>query len=325
MRLILLFTLLYSLIPTLSLGEEKHTVGTEYTVGKQSCEDFEYAENWYNNYDRNGAYAHIIGKHATGLYGTCLVLKGIATNDDATKRQGLALLDWLTDEHSGMNSVTDMFFLAKYRSSGGRFTKKTEVRNIDMAIRAFIRVLFFIKLDKDYPGGDSESEKLDQMEIVSHAKIPTLYGIKLKYGLKGSHNRYLKQSPSYEGDKAKLKLYLEPNTDPAVMDPAYSDLGVITDSFNQMISSSQACLDLPYKHYHRKDIYNYYQQRCRILNSSGYALLPLEEKRQEALIDKTCSQDVLTCDKYMDVYNEMDNLVKDTIEKLRAVPNPWLQ
>ena len=322
MRLIFLslFTLFYSLIPALSLA-------TEYTVGKSTCEDFEYVENWYNNYDREGNYAHIEGKNATGLYGICLVLKGIASKDESTKQQGLNLLYRQTDKHSGINSVSAMFFLAQYIETGGAFNYEVDERNIDMAIRAYRRVLLFISIDKDYPwGGYSEDEKQDQIEIVSINMIPSLYHIKFEYGWIGSHNRYLQQSPSYEGDKASLKLYLEPNTDHAVLDPAYSDLNVITDSLHQMISSSQACIDLPYKsHYHRQDIYHFYQQRCRIFNRLGHALLPLEEKRQETLLDKSCSEDVLACDKYMDVYQQINSIIKDTKDELKTIPNPWTQ
>ena len=310
--------LLFSLIPTLSLAEER------YTVGRQSC-DFEFAENRYNNYDREGAYAHIIGQLTTSLYGSCLVLKGIETHDDASKRQGLALLDWLTDEHSGMNSVSAMFFKAQYIETGGAFNYDVDEGNIDRAIRAYTRVLFFIKLDKGYPSKYSESERRDQMEIVSINMIPSLYHIKFEYGWIGSHNRYLQQSPSYKGDKASLKLYLEPNTDPAVQDPAYSDLRVITDSLSQMISSAQACIALPYKHYHRKNIYDDYRRQCEIFNRLGKTLLALEEKRQEFLINKPCSKDVLQCEGYMAVHKEIDKVLKEMTEKLYETPNPWLQ
>ena len=286
----------YSLIPTLGLA-------TEYTVGEKSCEDFEYAENWYHNYLKEGGYAHIEGKYATELYGICLVLKGIVTQDDATKRQGLALFDWLTDQHSGINDVSAMFFLAEYHESGGRFNGNIEVKNIDIALWGYSRILSFtqINIDEDYPwGGYSEAEREEQaqIEIVSHAKIPLLYGYRVFY---------------YYLEWITNRAYLEWSTNRAYLE-------WITNELYQMISSSYACIDLPYKYYYERDIYNYYQQGCRIFNILGKDLWPLETKRQEALIDKTCSKDVLTCGKYMDVYKQINSIIEDTISELKAIP-----
>ena len=311
MRLSLLIALFFSLTPTLSLAEEI------YKVGRRICDNFKRAEEWYHNHHESEAYT------AIGMYGQCLVLKGIVTNDEAMKGQGLIILDRHTGDY-GFNDVPSMFFLAEYRKTGGTFAPKTDEAAIDRAIRAYEKTLLFINIDSTYPNRYLASESILQMEIVSYERIPKLYGFKIKFGLTGSHNRYLNDSPSYTGDKSKLNFYLAQHRDPAILDPNYSDLPVIIDSINQMISSSEACLNLRYKAlYHRQEIYNYYQKRCNIFKLSGQALLPLEHSRQDYLYNKSCAKDVLKCSEYMEVYNQMGNVIQDTIKQLKAIPNPW--
>ena len=311
MRLSLLISLFFYLSPSLSLA------GESYTVGRQPCENFQRAEEWYHNHHEHEAYSAIT------LYGICLTLKGIATNNEGVRNQGLIILDRHNDETDGFNDVNAMFFVAEYLQTNGKFDGTTDEGNIDMAIRAYYRTLLFINVAREYPADYWTSEAEDQMEIVSYQKIPMLYAYKINFGRIGSHNRYLNESPSYTGDKRDLNFYLAQHRDPAILDPNYSDLPVIIDSLNQMISSSETCLNLPFKSYHRREIYNFYQKKCKIFNHLGHALLPLEQSRQEVLYNESCAEDVLQCDEYMEVYNQMDDVVQDTITQLKSIPNPW--
>ena len=264
MRLSLLFILfLIILRPYLSLAVE------DYTVGRRSCGNFQRAEHDYLNHN----YPKEEAMYAIAWYGKCLVLKGIVTNDEAMESQGLIILDRHTGDY-GFNDVDAMFFLAEYRKTGGAFNTKTDIGSIDRAIRAYERTLLFINIDSTYPDKYLASEPLLQMEIVSYEKIATLYNYRFKYGRIGSHNRYLNDSPSYTGDKNKLNFYLAQHRDPAILDPNYSDLEVIIDSLHQMISSSEACLNLRYKAlYHRKSVYDAYQKRCAIFKDTAEVLL----------------------------------------------------
>ena len=310
MRVIFLITLFFNLSPSLSLAAEN------YTVGRRSC-DFQKAEEWYHNHPKENAM------YAISLYGICLVLKGIATNDPAMESQGLIILDRHNDETDGFNDVYAMFFVAEYFRSGGTFTPKIDEGNIDMAIRAFERTLLFINVDREYPSKHRTSEEEDQMEIKAYSNIPKLYGFRFNFGRIGSHNRYLNDSPSYTGDKNKLNFYLTQHRDPTILDPNYSDLPVIIDSLHQVISSAEACLNLPYKYYHRRDIYDFYQKRCAIFKETAETLLPLEHRRQDALYNKSCARDVLQCNEYIEVYSQIENVTQDTITQLKAIPNPW--
>ena len=308
--IIILISLFFNLIPSLSLAEER------YTVGRRSC-DFQAAEEYYHNHHESEAM------YAIGLYGVCLVLKGLATNDPEVKGQGLLILFQHT-EPDGFNDVEAMFFLAEYLKTNGKFDGTTDEGNIDMAIRAYYKTLSFIHRDDTYPIKYLTSEQEDQMEIFSFYMIPELYSYRYEYGWIGSHNIYLNDSPSYTGNKADLNFYLAYNRDHDEIDLAYSDLSVIKDSLNQMISSSEACLNLPYKPlYHRRDIYDSYRKSCEILNVLGRDLLALEQKRQNALYNESCKRDILQCDEYMEVYHQMDDVIQDTIRQLRAIPNPW--
>ena len=310
MRVIFLISLFFNLSPSLSLAAEN------YTVGRQSC-DFQRAEEWYHNHPKENAM------YAIGLYGECLVLKGIATNDEAVKSQGLIILDRHNNSTDGFNDVAAMFFVAEYIKTGGAFTTKTDRGAIDMAIRAFERTLLFINSDREYPSKHRTSEEEDQIEIVSYEQIATLYNYRFKYGRIGSHNRYLNDSPSYTGDKNKLNFYLTQHRDPAILDPNYSDLPVIIDSLHQMISSSEACLNLPFKYYHRRSVYDAYQKRCAIFKETAETLLPLEHRRQDALYNKSCAEDVLLCEEYMSIHEEIGNIRKAMVKKLKSIPNPW--
>ena len=310
MRIVILISLFFfNLSPTLSLAAEN------YTVGRQSC-DFQAAEDWYQDHPTDMAL------YAIGLYGSCLVIKGIATNDPAMRNQGLGILERHTG-NSGFNDVDAMYFLAEYFKTNGKFDGTTDEDNIDMAIRAYDRTLLFIQVDPEYPSKYWTSEQEDQMEIFSFYMIPELYSYRYEYGWIGSHNRYLNESPSYTGDKRDLNLYLDHSRDPTALDHPYSELPVIKDSINQMISSADACINLPFKYYHRQEIYNYYQKRCNILRLAGLALLPLEIDRQGFLFYESCKKDVLQCEGYMEVYNEMDSLLQEAIKQLANQPNPW--
>ena len=312
MRLIILISLFFfNLTPTLSLA------GESYTVGRRVCEDFQSAEDWYHNHPKD------MSLYAIGLYGVCLVLKGIATNDPVMESQGLIILDRHNDETDGFNDVAAMFFVAEHLKTNGKFDGTTDEGNIDMAIRAYYKTLLFINVDREYPAKHWTSEQEDQMEIFSFYMIPELYSYRYEYGWIGSHNRYLNESTSYTGDKRDLNFYLAQHRDPAILDPNYSDLPVIIDSLNQMISSSEACLNLPFKSYHRRNVYDSYRKSCKILNTLGRDLLSLEQKRQDFLYDKSCAEDVLLCNEYMEVYNQMDLRLQDAIKQLENQPSPW--
>ena len=128
-----------------------------YYRGDYSCEGFKEMEQLY----RSDPESIPLRKG----YAQCLITKG----EDS---EGMSILYNIIDRH---NNVKAAFMIAEYIETGGTFEGRIDKHNINEAIEAYGRVVFFINLDPHYPfDGNDIYEAESQMELASHYSLPFL-------------------------------------------------------------------------------------------------------------------------------------------------------
>ena len=254
-----------------------------FTRGLKSC-DFSVAENYYQQ-DPNDLSNQV-------LYAVCLVIKG----DDA---KGVPMLYHLADQKS---SVKANFFLAEYLKTDGRFNGILTTKTLDEAINYYYRTLAIIDLIPTYPEPDYFfQEKNYQMHLRSAFTVPNLYLTKYHWGANGDYWAHKLQDPGYEGDRNKNTY------------PKYNRF--MRDSLNQGLRQAQNCRDLPRKRYHNPDHYKANTETCTLLVDLIKTLIPLEEQRQQILLDCRDENGIMqmgkeNCPKYYETHTEIHDLMK---------------
>ena len=251
-----------------------------YERGNWICDDFADMEQTYRSEPENIYFQR--------GYAGCLITRG----DDS---QGMAILHDIVDHNTDPARVGAAWQIANYLSSGGTFGDKIDENNINAAIEAYGRVVFFIRLDPDYPFGNDIYEEEAQIELKSHYRLPLLYFYKFNYGLVGTHNMYKLKSPSYNGD-GNLNTYLE--YDPYTI-----------DSIEKTIEFANQCLALPRKRHFIDRVYEKTMAKCQVFKNAALALLPLERERLVLLDTYSCSDDLIQCDEYNDILKNKINPV----------------
>ena len=262
-----------------------------FTRGMKSC-DFSVAENYYQQ-DPNDLSNQV-------LYAVCLVIKG----DDA---KGVPMLYHLADQKS---SVKANFFLADYLKTDGRFANLLTTKTLDEAINYFYRTLAIIDLIPTYPEPDYFfQEKNYQMHLNSLYNVPRLYLVKYELGAIGDYGVHLMQWPGYEGESKDTF-------------PKYNTF--MRDSLNQGLQQAQNCRDLPRKHYHNPAHYKANAEACTLLVDLIKTLIPLEEQRQQILLDCRDENGIMqmgmeNCPKYYESHKEINNLIEAYSEAAFAI------
>ena len=262
-----------------------------FTRGMQSC-DFSVAEKYYQQDPNDLSYQD--------LYATCLIIKG----DDAN---GLPMLYHLADQKS---SVTANFFLADYLSTDGRFANPSTKKTLDEAINYYYRTLAIIDLIPTYPEPDYFfHEKNHQMHLNSTYRVPRLYLARYQLGAAGDYGAHLMQWPGYEGESKDTF-------------PKYNTF--MRDSLNQGLQQAQHCRDLPRKRYHNPAHYKANAESCTLLVDLIKTLIPLEEQRQQILLDCRDENGIVqmgweNCPKYYESHKEINNLMEAYSEAAFAI------
>ncbi|MDE0092667.1 MAG: hypothetical protein OXN83_05240 [Oligoflexia bacterium] len=234
------------------------------------------------------------------LYAACLVIKG----EDA---KGLAMLYHLSDHQS---SVTASFFLADYLETDGRFMAPSSEKNLDEAIGYYLRTQAIIALIPSYPEPDYFfHEKNHQMELKAVYRVPFLYLRKYGTGIIGDYRRHLLQSPNYTGSREK-ETYSQYNS-------------YMLDSLSKVARYAGECANLPQKRYFNSTRYQATIEACHLLEELAFTLIPLEEKRQEILLQPHCKDlNETNCPEYYETHKTIYDLREDFIEKLEIVFQP---
>ena len=280
--MLILFSLVFFSCADLALANSSR--------GNWICGDFKDAEQDYrvdpeNIYNRIG-YAH------------CLIVKG-------KDSEGLAILHNIVDHSTHPARVKAAWMLANYISTGGTFEDTIDKDNINEAIEAYGRVIFFISLDPNYPQKTSLYEEEAQIELTSHYRLPLLYSEKFKKGATGTDNMHLLSSPSYNGDR-DLKTY-----------PEYSPYTI--DSLQKAIEFADQCLALPLKRHFQSSSYRNYIAGCRVLKEAAQDSLPLERQRLVLLDTDSCSNDLPQCLEYQEIKSEMVSIIRQAGSELRQI------
>ena len=261
-----------------------------YQRGAYICESFRRAEQNHRRHpdsvDLRMGYAH------------CLLTRG----EDGDHQEALSILHHIADRHNNVNAA---FVIAEYIGSGGTFEDTIDYDNLNEAIAAYARVLFFIDLDPDYPPGMGLYEAESQMELRSSYRHPLLYFEKFTSGALGTENSHLLKSPSYDGEK-DLKTY-----------PEYSPYTM--DSLRKTVRFSNRCVALPKKRHFLTEQYKKSRAGCQVLGKVAEALLPMEEKRLDLLADKSCSGDLPKCSEYYDLRKKMVAILERVTSDLNKI------
>ena len=231
-------------------------------------------------------------------YAHCLIVKG-------KDSEGLAILHNIVDHSTHPARVKAAFMVAEYISTGGIFEDTTDEDNINEAIKAYGRVIFFISLDPDYSNTNDLFEAEAQIELTSHYRLPLLYSEKFKKGATGTDNIHLLSSPSYNGDR-DLKTY-----------PEYSPYTI--DSLEKAIEFANQCLVLPLKRHFQSSSYRNYKAGCQVLKEAAQDSLPLERQRLVLLDTDSCSNDLPQCLEHQEIKSEMVSIIRQAGSELRQI------
>ncbi len=259
------------------------TFGQSYTRGILTCDDFAEMKEWYRNEPDNN--------YAKKAYAECLIAKGEGA-------KGFSILQAIIGKH---NDVSAAFMLAQYIESGGRLDNTVDEDSVDEAIAAFLQVLTFIEVSRDYPyNGFWHTEEGRQMELHSHYSVALLYSAKFMYGAAGSDNEYMGLSHS-------KRTY-----------PEYSRY--TKDSLKQTIHYAERCLALPRKAHFKPEKYRKIISACQVLKEEAEALLPLEDKRLFYLAQyNSCKANSSNCDGYIEVKDEMVAIMRQAKSDRRDI------
>ena len=213
---------------------------------------------------------------------------------------------------------------------------KSIPRTYNEAIQAYKRVKFFVKLhEPDYPWGgpfvpdpDSDGksdyrdagviddEGNDWMYISTIYRIPLLYMVKYWYGWEGSDNVHKLTSHSYDGDR-NLNTY--PDYAPYTLNSLTNVIEFADDCHAVMVGQRHILLHYDVEDYERGR--RQYNATCQVLKDAAVALFPLEQERLILLSTDSCTYDILKCEKYKAIYEEIDVLLGQAGDDLRAVFN----
>ena len=241
------------------------SLATEYVRNELICTDFEDTEKVYK---RDPESVHLqIG------YGMCLIARGHDDFKDDFK--GLKFWHDAADIHKDVHAA---FLIAKYIETKGTFdTGPYDKDKLNEIIKAYLRVLLYINLTPNYPGGryilyEDES----QIELLSRFSVPFYYYNKFVHGVRYSENAKLLTSPSYKGDRDLDIGYAH----------TFGDYVTHThNSLKSAIEYGDECAGLPMKGHFKPDFYSNFTTACRIIADLARELLPLEFKRGD-----TCSR-----------------------------------
>lgn len=224
------------------------------------------------------------------LYASCLVIKG---RDD----EGVPLLFDLCDHHSNLSSC---FFLGDYLWTDGAFASLITEKNLNEAIHYYFRTLVIIKLIPSYPEPDYFfHEKGHQMELRAIYSVPYLYLRKYHLGTIGNYREHLFQSPSYQGDTSK-ETYPQYNT-------------LVLDSLNKALRFAKKCASLPQKRHFRPDFYQATVKACDLMRETVLAMIPLEQKRREILLQPHCKDlNETVCPEYYETHTEIYDIMTNS-------------
>ena len=284
----------------LLLSAASSAFANSYSRGFWRCIDFKAAKQDYSSTPEN-IYSQL-------RYAHCLITRGQG-NDDA---QGMSILHNIVESSTEPARVKAAWMVANYVKTGGTFEDTTDENNINEAIEAYGRVVFFINLDPRYPDGNEIYEAESQIELKSHYRLPLLYFEKFKKGAKGSDNAYWQTSISYTGNGG-LNTY-----------PEYSPYTL--DSLEKMIAFADVCLNLPRKRHFNPITYKKTKAECQVLKETAQALLPLERERLTLLNEDSCSDDLPQCLEHQEVKSGIISIIRqansdiDTIIQKYASP-----
>ena len=262
----------------------------EYKRGNQDCSsDFEEKFD-PNSEDLGDQY----------VYAACTVIKG----QDA---KGLAILYHLADHKS---LVTASFFIAHYLETDGRFENFLTEVQINETLQYYLRTQAIINSIPDYPYPDYWAyEGLIQIELKSIYAVPSIYLSKYEIGAIGDYRRHLLQSPSYQGDRDK-ETY-----------PKYNSYTL--DSLNNMAHYAGECASLPQKKHFDLTRYQATVEACHLFKELALILIPLEEKRQEILLQPKCADlNKTNCPEYYETHQEIADLIGDYTTKKDEIFQP---
>ena len=269
-----------------------------YKRGDYICDDFEKGEEEYKK--DPGSFISESG------YALCLLIRG----DDDVRAN--IILESLAYKH---NDVIAAFTLADYTATGGTLdTTKYDVNNYDEALRAYGRVLLLIDRHANYPHPSFvASEWAGQRELEAYRSWVLIQYLRFNYGALGLYNWHLLQSPSYKGDK-NLNSW-----------PKYNPYSI--DSLKQTIEMAERCLSLPQKRHFQPRYYQQVTSFCRLIKNTAQTLLPMERERLNLLNRDSCKKDLLKCQDYLKVDNEMTAIIQETrkerfaiFERIEAAP-----
>ena len=147
------------------------------------------------------------------------------------------------------------------------------------------------------------------MHLNSLYNVPRLYLVKYELGAIGDYRVHLMQWPGYEGESKDTF-------------PKYNTF--MRDSLNQGLQQAQNCRDLPRKRYHNPDHYKANVESCTLLVDLIKTLIPLEEQRQQILLDCRDENGIMqmgmeNCPKYYESHKEINNLIEAYSEAAFAI------
>lgn len=242
--------------------------GNEYKRGNLTCTDFKDAEEKYES-DPTGGYAD--------AYALCLLARG---DDD------LRAVSILEDEIRSRNNVASADLLALYIATGGTMQQyQLDKNNYNEAFHAYAQTLHLINHQLDYPKGFVITEEAEQHELTAYRYMVYISYKKYVTAADSSHNIYLLQSPTYQGDR-DLDIY-----------PQYE----ILDSLQQTIEIAGICANLPLKHHFQPKRYRQTIEYCQVIKRFAGELLVLETKLLTLLNDEECAQDIEQCSEYDEI------------------------
>ena len=261
----------------------------KYQRGYRACSD--KSEEYYKQDSENIEYQY--------LYASCLVIKG----EDS---KGLPQLYLLADHNS---SLTANFFLADYLWTDGRFENLITEKNLNEAIHYYLRTQAIIDLIPNYPEPNYFfHEKSHQMELKAIYRVPYLYLTKYNLGIIGNYRIHQLQSPSYQGNRNK-ETYPEYNT-------------LMWDSLDKAHRFAKQCASLPQKRHFDSIFYKATIEACDLLKDLVASLIPLEEKRQEILLQSHCKDlNETNCPEYYDTHTEAYDLITNYVEVAENIFN----
>ena len=260
--------------------------GTEYIRNELICTDFENTEKVYKRDPKSVPLQ--IG------YGMCLIAKG-------HDFEGLKFWHDAADIHRDVKAA---FLIAKYIETKGTFdTGPFDKDKLDEIIKAYLRVLLYINMTPNYPGGRYIlSEDESQIELVSRFRVPFYYYNKFIHGWTVSENTKLFTSPSYKGERnVGFANDYDEHT---------------TNSLKSAIEYGEECASLPMKGHFKPDFYSDYTTACQIIRDLARDLLPLEQKRRYLLQQESCSKDLPQCTEYYEHLEKMDALINKAYKEL---------